>query len=43
MGGDGISKVVSRKLPPPDDERRERRFEPSGAEAAADEDEVRAA
>src|SRR5205823_12608821 len=29
MGGDGISKVVSRRLPPPDGEPRERRFEPA--------------
>jgi chromosome segregation protein len=41
MGGDGISKVVSRKLPRRDDGARERRFEPAAdTEAAA---EVRAA
>src|SRR5207302_952546 len=36
MGGDGISKVVSRKLPPSGDERRERRFEPSAEREPAE-------
>ena len=40
MGGDGVSKVVSRKLPPPDEERRERGFEPASTDSEA---EVRAA
>ncbi|TMK67195.1 MAG: hypothetical protein E6G53_03265 [Actinobacteria bacterium] len=44
MGGDGVSKVVSRRLPREDDDDRQRRFEPGGGERTAAEDaEVRAA
>ena len=44
MGGDGVSKVVSRRLPREDDGDRQRRFEPGGGErTAAEEAEVRAA
>ena len=42
MGGDGISKVVSRRLTQHDPDGRERRFEPAEA-AGADQDEVQAA
>ncbi|MEA2389478.1 MAG: chromosome segregation protein, partial [Thermoleophilaceae bacterium] len=42
MGGDGVSKVISRKLPPDDGEDRQRRFEPAADETEADA-EVRAA
>jgi chromosome segregation protein len=43
MGGDGVSKVISRKLPREEsDEDRQRRFEPA-ADAAATDAEVRAA
>ena len=42
--GDGVSKVVSRRLPREDDDDRQRRFEPGGGEqTAAEEAEVRAA
>ena len=41
MGGDGVSKVVSRKLPREPDEERERRFEPAAESDSAAE--VRAA
>jgi chromosome segregation protein len=39
MGGDGVSKVISHRLPRPSDEDRERRFEPSADRSA----EIRAA
>jgi chromosome segregation protein len=35
MGGDGVSKVISHKLPPADSDERQRRFEPS-SEASAE-------
>jgi chromosome segregation protein len=43
MGGDGVSKVVSRRLPREEEPERQRRFEPGGEREAADDAEVRAA
>jgi len=44
MGGDGVSKVISHRLPSADGDERERRFEPAAdREPADDEAEVRAA
>ena len=44
MGGDGVSKVISRRLPQEEAEERQRRFEPKEGAGAADENaEARAA